>query len=125
MRIQDDYDEVIAAYCDYDVLMVNPVFDGMNLVAMEGPTLNRRNGVVLLSRNAGAFELLEKHVVPVAPFDVEDQAEALHRALTMEEDERASRARGIKRVVAAHPLTKWVGRQLEDLERVAASRESA
>jgi trehalose 6-phosphate synthase len=122
MRIQDDYDEVMAAYGVYDVLMVNPVFDGMNLVAMEGPVLNRRSGVVLLSRNTGAFELFEKHVVPVTPFDLQDMADGLHRALVMPEDERARRARGIRRVVATHPLSKWVGRQLEDLERVAASR---
>jgi trehalose 6-phosphate synthase len=122
MRIQDDHDEVIASYAVYDVLMVNPVFDGMNLVAMEGPMLNRRDGVVLLSRNAGAIELLEYHVVPVAPFDVADMAEALHRALTMPEDERAGRARGIRRVVRSRPLSKWVGRQLDDLETVAERR---
>jgi trehalose 6-phosphate synthase len=104
------------------VLMVNPVFDGMNLVAMEGPVLNRRDGVVVLSSNAGAFELLEDHVVPVAPFDVEDMAEALHRALTMDDEERQRKAKGIKRVVSRHPLSKWVDRQLADLERVATSR---
>jgi trehalose 6-phosphate synthase len=122
LRIQDDYSEVIAAYGIYDVLMVNPVFDGMNLVAMEGPVLNRHDGVVLLSRNAGAFEILDKHVLPVAPFDIEDQAEALERALAMSDEERKRRARGIKRVVAAHPLSKWVASQLDDLERVAESR---
>ena len=124
LRIQDDYNEVIAAYGEYDVLMVNPVFDGMNLVAMEGPTLNRRNGVVLLSRNAGAFELLESYVVPVAPFDIEDQAEALHRALTMPEEERKPMAQGIRRVVRTHPLNRWVERQLADLEKVAESRSA-
>jgi trehalose 6-phosphate synthase len=122
VRIQDAMDDVVAAYGLYDVLIVNPVFDGMNLVAMEGPTVNRRSGVVLLSRNAGSFEILHKHVVPVHPFDIEQQAEALHAALTMPEEDRAAHARGLRRVVSAHPLSKWVGRQLDDLERVAASR---
>src|SRR3989440_2933765 len=122
VRIEDDYIGVAGAYAEYDGLMVNPVFDGMNLVAMEGPALNKRDGVVLLSRNAGAFELLEEHVLPVAPFDVEDMAEALHRALTMDDEERKRRAAGIKRVVSRHPLSKWVDRQLADLERAAASR---
>jgi trehalose 6-phosphate synthase len=111
-----------AAYGLYDVLMVNPVFDGMNLVAMEGPTVNRRNGVVVLSRNAGASEFLGEHTLAVNPFDIEDQAEALHRALTMDDDERARHAKSLRRVIGGHPLTKWVQRQLDDLERAGERR---
>ena len=91
-------------------------------MAMEGPAVNRRGGVVVLSRNAGAFELLGEHVVPVSPFDVEDTAEALHTALTMPEDERAARARGIRRTVSSRPLSRWVNRQLADIERAGAAR---
>ncbi|MFN2544444.1 MAG: trehalose-6-phosphate synthase [Actinomycetota bacterium] len=122
VRVKDDMTGTVAAYSRYDVLMVNPVFDGMNLVTMEGPSVNRRGGVVLLSRNAGAFEILGKHVVPVSPFDVEQQAEALYEALTMSEEERAKRAKGLRRVIAGHALTKWVQRQLDDLERAGERR---
>jgi trehalose 6-phosphate synthase len=124
VRIKDDFPQAVAAYGLYDVLMVNPVYDGMNLVAMEGPTVNRRDGVVVLSRNAGAFELLEKHVLAVSPFDIEEMADALHTGLSMPPKERAAMARGVRRVVASHPMSRWVGRQLADLERAAAGRTS-
>jgi trehalose 6-phosphate synthase len=124
VRIKDDFPRAVAAYGIYDVLLVNPVYDGMNLVAMEGPVVNRRDGVVVLSRNAGAFELLRDHVVPVSPFDIEDMAQAMHVALSMPDAERTSLARGLRRTVAARPLSKWVSRQLADLERAAAARAS-
>jgi trehalose 6-phosphate synthase len=120
VQIKNDYARALAAYGLYDVLMVNPVFDGMNLVAMEGPILNRRDGVVVLSRNAGGFELFGDHVLAVNPFDVEGQAEALHTALTMSADERKLHAARLRRAVTGHPLSKWVGRQLTDLERLAS-----
>jgi len=119
VQIRDDYPRALASYGLYDVLMVNPVFDGMNLVAMEGPLLNRRDGVVVLSENAGGFELFGDHVLAVNPFDLEDQAQALHRALTMSAEERKEHATRLRRAVTGHPLSKWVGRQLADLERLA------
>ena len=118
--VRDDYPRALAAYGLYDVLMVNPVFDGMNLVAMEGPLLNKRDGMVVLSRNAGGFELFGDHVLAVNPFDVEAQAEALHRGLTMPAEERKEHATRLRRAIVAHPLAKGVGRQLADLERVAS-----
>jgi trehalose 6-phosphate synthase len=120
-RVKDDFTQTLAAYALYDVLMVNPIFDGMNLVAMEGPILNRRDGVVLLSRNAGGFELFGDHVAAVNPFDVEEQAETLHAALTMPAEERKVRATRLRRAIASNPLSKWVGRQLADLERAAST----
>ena len=84
--------------------------------------MNRRDGVVVLSRNAGAFERLEKHVLAVSPFDIEEMADALHAGLSMPANERATMARGVRRVVASHPMSRWVGRQLADLERAAAGR---
>jgi trehalose 6-phosphate synthase len=122
VEVRDDIDRAVAAYTMYDVLMVNPVFDGMNLVAMEGPTVNRAGGVLLLSRNAGADALLGKHALSVNPFDLEETADALRAALEMPEEERARRAVGLRRAVAANPPARWVNRQLADLERAAASR---
>ena len=75
---------------------MNPIFDGMNLVAKEAPFVNERGGVVVLSENAGAHEELGDWALTVNPFDLEGQAEALHRALTMPAEERRRRAEGIE-----------------------------
>ncbi len=123
VRFREDYRGALAAYGLYDVLLVNPVIDGMNLVAMEGPLLNRRHGVLVLSRNAGAFGRLGRYAVPVNPFDVRETADALAAALDMPADDRARRARGLSRLVLANPPSRWVRSQLEDLERVRRRRE--
>jgi trehalose 6-phosphate synthase len=125
LRLKDDYPGALAAYGLYDVLFVNPVIDGMNLVAMEGPLVNRRQGVLVLSRNAGAFGRLGRYAVPVNPFDVGEMAAALRLALEMPADERARRARGLSRLVLSNPPARWVREQLEDLERAARRREGA
>ena len=77
-------------------LFVNPIFDGMNLVAKEAPFVNERDGVVVLSENAGAHEEIGDWALTVNPFDLEGQAEALHRALTMPAEERRRRAAALK-----------------------------
>jgi trehalose 6-phosphate synthase len=125
VRIREDYLGAIAAYGLYDVLMVNPVYDGMNLVAMEGPVLNRRHGVLVLSRNAGAYFRLGRYAIGVNPFDIEDQANALEEALEMSEDERTRRARGLSRLVLANPPSRWIRLQLDDIERVRRRRGSS
>jgi trehalose 6-phosphate synthase len=117
VRVKDDYLGAVAAYGLYDVLFVNPIYDGMNLVAMEGPLLNRRHGVLVLSRNAGAYFRLGRYAVPVNPFDCSEMADALLEALDMSHDERARRARGLSRLVLSNPPERWVRAQLEDLER--------
>jgi trehalose 6-phosphate synthase len=117
VRVKDDYLGAVAAYGIYDVLFVNPIYDGMNLVAMEGPLLNRRHGVLVLSRNAGAYFRLGRYAVPVNPFDCGEMADALLEALEMSHDERARRARGLSRLVLSNPPERWVRAQLEDLER--------
>ena len=109
MRIGDDFPLSVAAYKQYDVLFVNAVFDGLNLVAKEGPLVNRRDGVLVLSENAGAFDELGEWSVGVNPFDVLGQAQALHAALEMEEGERARRARALADHVRAHDLNRWIG----------------
>jgi trehalose 6-phosphate synthase len=118
--VRDDIHRAVAAYTMYDVLMVNPVFDGMNLVAMEGPTVNRTAGVLVLSRNAGADAVLGRHALSVNPFDLGETVDALRAALEMPQDERARRAAGLRRAVVANPPARWVNRQLADLERSAA-----
>ena len=77
VRVQEDYAFAVAAYDLYDLLFVNPTYDGMNLVAMEGPLVNRRDGVLVLSRNAGAFSRLGRQSLGVNPFDLAETAEAI------------------------------------------------
>jgi trehalose 6-phosphate synthase len=122
VAIQDDFPRAVAAYGAYDVLMVNPVFDGMNLVAKEGPMLNKRNGVLILSENAGAHAELGRHALGVNPFDIEATAQAIADALEMDELERARRARGLKAAIRRNRLDDWVERQLDDLERATGAR---
>jgi len=109
----------VAGYKQYDVLLVNPIFDGMNLVAKEAPLVNGRDGVVVLSENAGAHEELGDWTVTVNPFDLEQQADALYRALTMPVDERRRRAEAIAEHVRANDVEGWISDQLGDLDAVA------
>jgi trehalose 6-phosphate synthase len=109
VHIDDDFPFSVAAYKQYDVLLVNAVFDGLNLVAKEGPLVNRRNGVLVLSENAGAFDELAEWSLGVSPFDVLGQAEALHAALTMDEEERERRERALAGHVREHDLDWWIG----------------
>ncbi len=125
VRIRDDHDATLAAYGLYDVLLVNPVIDGMNLVAMEGPLVNRRHGVLVLSRNAGAYGRLGRYAMGVNPFDIGEMADSLADALTMPGEERARRARGLARLVLANPPARWVGAQIEDLEVALRRRARA
>ncbi len=118
VRVQEDYGYAVGAYGLYDALLVNPVYDGMNLVAMEGPLVNRHHGVLVLSRNAGAYGRLGKHALTVNPFDIRETADAIRDALEMPEEERMRRARGLSRTVQAHTPPQWLAAQLEALDAV-------
>ena len=116
VRVEDDLAGSIAAYKQFDVLLVNAVFDGLNLVAKEAPLVNERAGVLVLSENAGAHEELGVWALTVNPFDVEGQARALHEALTMPEAERVARLEAIKAHVREHDLAAWLAAQLAELD---------
>ncbi len=120
LRIADDFPLSVAAYKQFDVLLVNAIFDGMNLVAKEAPLVNQRDGVVVLSENAGAHAELGKWAVTVNPFDVEGQAEAIGQALEMGSDERRARLEAIRQHVRTHDLNRWTDTLLAALDRVAA-----
>ena len=125
LKLRDDMEEAVAAYKHYDVLLVNAMFDGMNLVAKEGPLVNERDGVSILSENTGAHEELGEFALSVNPFDVQEQAEAIYRALTMSADERAWRAQGLKKIVTARDPGDWVDDQLRDIERKRSGAAAA
>ena len=116
LRLRENLEEAIASYKHYDLLIVNAMFDGMNLVAKEGPLVNERHGVSLLSENTGAHEELGEFALSVNPFDVQEQADAIHRALTMSAEERSWRAEGLKRIIPARDPGDWVDDQLRDIE---------
>jgi trehalose 6-phosphate synthase len=118
VRVQEDFLFAVGAYSSYDVLLVNSVYDGMNLVAMEGPLVNRRRGALVLSRNAGAWERIGRHAVGVNPFDLDETADALRTALEMPGEERQRRARGLQRAVLAHTPESWLAAQLEAIDTV-------
>ena len=92
LEVDDDYARSLAAYRLADVLLVNPIRDGMNLVAKEGPILSERGCALVLSREAGAAAELAADALMINPFDVSGTAQALHEALTMPEPERERRA---------------------------------
>jgi trehalose 6-phosphate synthase len=121
LRIADDFPQSVAAYKQFDVLLVNAIFDGMNLVAKEAPLVNRRDGVVVLSENTGAHAELGEWALTVNPFDVEGQAEALHEALTLDAGDRQQRLEAICAHVRAHDVSEWLDVQLAALDRVAAT----
>jgi trehalose 6-phosphate synthase len=124
LRIEDNFELSVAAYKQYDVLLVNAIYDGLNLVAKEGPLVNERDGVLILSENAGAHEELGPWALSVNPFDLEEQAQAIHEAIVMSQEERHARLEAIREHVQAHDVAAWLETQLEDLDRwaVRASR---
>ena len=120
LRIADNFLESVAAYKQYDVLLVNAIFDGLNLVAKEAPLVNERDGVLVLSENAGAHAELSEWALTVNPFDIAGQAEALRVALEMSAEERRERLEGLRSHVRDHDLSGWVEAPLGDLDRVLA-----
>jgi trehalose 6-phosphate synthase len=122
LRLADDFPLAVAAYAEYDVLFVNPIFDGLNLVAKEGPLLNERNGVLVLSENAGAADELAPWALLVSPFDLGEQADALHWALELPEDERAARLAGLRAHIRAHDIGWWAEGLFAALDALPVAR---
>ena len=120
IQLHEDQPGLLAAYRLYDVLLVNPLFDGMNLVAKEGPVLNERAGVLVLSKNAGAHAELGRYALSINPFDVGETVDTLLAALEMNEGERKRRSRGLRAAVLRNRPERWVTGQLQDLKRLGS-----
>ncbi len=123
LKLRDDLEEAVAAYKHYDVLIVNAMFDGMNLVAKEGPMVNERAGVSILSENTGAHEELGECALSVNPFDIQELADSIHAALTMKEAERRRRLEGLQSIITGRDPGDWVDEQLADIHERERSRE--
>ena len=113
--VGENYARAIAALQLYDVLLVNPVIDGMNLVAKEGAVVNENNGVIVLSEGAGAAEQLGEGAMVVSPADVIGTGESLRKALEMPLEERSRKAEWLRRVVAEEDITMWLYHQFQDI----------
>lgn len=112
LEVSHDYPGSLAAMCESDVLLINPVRDGMNLVAQEGCILSERNCVLVLSREAGAHDLMGGSALTVNPYDVTGTAQALHEALSMPAAERHERNAALVAAATANPPAHWFAEQL-------------
>ncbi|MGD1050670.1 MAG: trehalose-6-phosphate synthase [Solirubrobacteraceae bacterium] len=117
LKLRDDLEEAFASYKQYDVLLVNAMFDGMNLVAKEGPLLNRNAGVSILSENTGAHDELGEFALSVNPFDIQELADSIHAALEMDHAERSRRLAGLQAIVTARDPGDWIDEQLDDIAK--------
>lgn len=114
----DDFPRSVASLRRYDVLLVNPIRDGLNLVAMEGPLVNERDGVVTLSAEAGAFAFLEGFVKRVNPFDISECADVLCDALEATPADRSTEAEKLLKRVRSRTPADWLTDQLRALDKV-------
>jgi trehalose 6-phosphate synthase len=115
LRLQENLDQAIAAYKLFDVLVVNAIFDGMNLVAKEAVIVNQRDGVLALSENTGAHEEMGAFALTVHPFDIQQQADAFYAGLMMEGEERRQRHVACADIVRGNDIDKWLAEQLADV----------
>jgi len=112
MDLRDDFPRSVAGYARYDALLVNPLKDGLNLVAKEGPMVNRRDGVVCLSPEAGAYDELGPAVLEAHPYDLDQTASALHTALAMPADVRREQAARLRDLASVHTPATWLQAQI-------------
>lgn len=115
---ESNYAQAIAALCDANVTLVNPLIDGMNLVAKEVSLVSDVDGVLILSEAAGSYDQLREYVLEVAPADIEGTVRAMRQALRMGATERRRRARGLRRLVEEEDVRLWLIRQFRDLQAI-------
>jgi trehalose 6-phosphate synthase len=120
LELGESVRKAMAALRNFDVLLVNSVYDGLNLVAKEGALANRADGVIVLSENVGAHEELHQHVLSVNPFDIDATANAMHQAIVMDMDEKRRRNEGAREVVRTNDIARWITRQVQDIRDLAA-----
>ena len=120
LRMEENLAQAVAAFRLFDVLMVNPVNDGLNLVAKEGMLLNERGGVLVLSEHAGVHDEIGAYALSVHPLDIEQQADALHEALFMPVGERRRRHDACVRVIRHNGLGEWFTTQVRDIRALEA-----
>lgn len=118
-----DYDLVIALLKRYDVLMVNPILDGMNIVAKEGTIVNENNGALILSTGAGCYEELKEGAICINPYDLRQTAESIDSALLIDEETKAKMLQKARAAIFKNDLNKWTSDQLKDIKSVMIERQ--
>jgi trehalose 6-phosphate synthase len=116
--VGENYPRAIAALEFYDVLLVNSIADGMNLVAKEGPIVNQRDGVLIISERTGAQEQLKSGAIVISPCDVYATAEAIHQALIMSVEQRQDQATRLRWLIEREDIRDWFSKQLEAVEEL-------
>jgi trehalose 6-phosphate synthase len=118
VMVAQNYTRAVAAMKLYDVLLVNPIADGMNLVAKEGPIVNMKNGLLILSEKAGASQQLAPGAIIISPCDVYATALALHEALLMPAEERSQKAEQLRTIIENADINKWFDDQLSAIREI-------
>ena len=113
--VGENYPRAVAAMQLYDVLLVNSIADGMNLVAKEGPVVNQQQGVLVLSERTGAHQQLGSGALVIPPLDISATASALHQALIMPADERKEKAERLRSLIESEDIVDWLCKQLETI----------
>ncbi|MFH9549349.1 trehalose-6-phosphate synthase [Streptomyces sp. NPDC017435] len=121
LNLKDDFARSLAAYRLADVALVNPIRDGMNLVAKEVPVVSEEGCALVLSREAGAYWELREDAITVNPYDVLETARALHEGLSMKPEERAERTKRLAAAATALPPAQWFLEQLNALRETQPS----
>ena len=116
--IENNYTQAIAGMKLYDVLLVNTIIEGMNLVAKEGPVVNNRYGVLVLSHSSGVYHQLADGAISVSPTDIEGTMEALHQAITMSAEDRKDRAARMLNSVCREDINHWLYQQMHDISGI-------
>jgi trehalose 6-phosphate synthase len=120
LEIAESERKAMSVLKNFDVLLVNPVYDGLNLVVKEGALVNQTDGVIVLSENAGAHEELRGTVLSINPFDVEATAAAMYTALTMAPEDRHRMNELARSVVRSNDIARWISNQVQDLRDLVA-----
>lgn len=118
VMVGENYARAVAVLQRYDILLVNSIADGMNLVAKEGPIVNQMDGVVILSERTGARQQLEDGAIVISPCDIYATAQAMHRGLVMNREERSRRADHLKKIIAENDINAWLCSQLQAISRL-------
>ena len=113
-----EYSLVTAALKNYDCLLVNSIHDGMNIVPKEGSILNENNGVLIISETTGAYDELKEYSININALNISQTAEAIYKAITMEQEEREKRLNGLKEIIRQYDVYKWMGEQFKDIQKL-------
>lgn len=124
LLVGENYPRAVAAMKMYDVLLVNSIADGMNLVAKEGPIVNQKDGVLILSERAGARQQLHQGALVISPVDIFETQVAIHKALSMNVEEKQKNVKILRKIVREEDINFWLKSQLEVVNSITRKSKS-